>query len=77
MPELSHVHMDPEGPVPTVGDGLMLAELPAEALDTFIDVAGAGRGHQLAAIELITSKESSGAPDPRTAPSPRSRRSTR
>jgi Berberine and berberine like len=53
MPELSHVHMDPEGPVPTVGDGLMLAELPAEALDTFIDVAGAGGGHQLAAIELI------------------------
>jgi FAD binding domain-containing protein/berberine-like enzyme len=52
MPELSHVHMDPERPAPVVGDGLMLAELPVEALDTFIDVAGAGGGHQLAVIEL-------------------------
>ena len=52
MPELSHVHMDPEGPVPGVGDGLMLAELPAKALDTFVDVAGPEGGHQLAAIEL-------------------------
>ena len=52
VPELSHVHMDPEGPAPGVGDGLMLAGLPAEALDTFIDVAGARGGHQLAVIEL-------------------------
>jgi hypothetical protein len=52
MPELSHVHMDPERPAPVAGDGLMLAELPVEALDTFIDVAGAGGGHQLAVIEL-------------------------
>ena len=52
MPELSHVHMDPQRPVPVVGDGLMLAELPAASLETFIDVAGAGGGHQLAVIEL-------------------------
>jgi hypothetical protein len=31
MPALSHMHMDPEQPVPGVGDGLMLATLPSEA----------------------------------------------
>ena len=50
MPELSRVHMDPEQPVPGVGDGVMLAELPAEALAALIDVAG--EQQQLAAIEL-------------------------
>ena len=51
-PELSRVHMDPEQPVPGVGDGLTLAELPRDAIDTFIDVAGPRGGHQLASIEL-------------------------
>jgi hypothetical protein len=50
MPELSRVHMDPEQPVPGVGDGVMLAELPAEALDALIDVAG--EQQLLAVIEL-------------------------
>ena len=40
MPELSRVHMDPEQPVPAVGDGVTLTELPAEALAALIDVAG-------------------------------------
>src|SRR5262249_20220297 len=52
MPELSHVHMDPEGPAPAVGDALMLAELPVEALDTFVAVAGEDGGRQLAVLEL-------------------------
>ena len=30
------MHMDPEQPVPGVGDGLMLAELPAEAIDALM-----------------------------------------
>ena len=50
MPELSRVHMDPEQPVPGVGDGVMLAELPAEALAALIGVAG--EQQQLAVIEL-------------------------
>ena len=50
MPELSRVHMDPEQPVPGVGDGVTLAELPAEALAALIDVAG--EQQQLAVIEL-------------------------
>src|SRR5262249_32275599 len=48
MPELSRVHMDPEQPVPAFGDGLMLAQLPAEAVDSVVDVAGAA----VAVIEL-------------------------
>jgi hypothetical protein len=52
MPELSRVHMDAEQPVPAVGDGLMLAELPPEALDAFIDLAGAEGGRRLTVIEL-------------------------
>jgi hypothetical protein len=30
--ELSMLHMDPDGPVPGAGDGLLLADLPAEAV---------------------------------------------
>ena len=50
MPELSRVHMDPEQPVPGVGDGVMLAELPAEALAALIGVAG--EQQLLAVVEL-------------------------
>ena len=39
---LSHLHMDPEQPSAVVGDGLMLASLPAEAIETLVRVAGAG-----------------------------------
>jgi FAD/FMN-containing dehydrogenase len=52
MPELGRVHMDAAHPVPAVGDGLMLAELPPEALDAFIDVAGAEGSRGLTVIEL-------------------------
>jgi hypothetical protein len=52
MPELSRVHMDAEQPVPAVGDGLMLAELPPDALDAFIDIADGEAGRRLAVIEL-------------------------
>jgi hypothetical protein len=33
--ELSALHMDPDGPVPGNGDGLLLAELPADAVTAF------------------------------------------
>jgi len=36
---LGHVHLDPEQPTPSVGDGLMLARLTAEAIDTLVRVA--------------------------------------
>lgn len=41
---LSHLPMDPERPVPAVGDGMMLAELPEEAVGKLIRVASAGVG---------------------------------
>jgi FAD/FMN-containing dehydrogenase len=52
IPALLEVHMDPDRPVPAVGDGVMLAELTVEALATLIDVAGQGNGQQLATVEV-------------------------
>lgn len=52
MPELSHVHMDPEHPVPGGGDGLMLAELPPEAIDDWVEVAGAETKFPLLSVQL-------------------------
>jgi len=49
---LSHLHMDPEGPTAGSGDGLMLASLPAEAIDTIVRVAGPQAGTPLAVVEL-------------------------
>ena len=52
MPALSHMHMEPEQPVPAVGDGLMVDHLPANALDAFVEVAGAHARFPLVSIEL-------------------------
>jgi hypothetical protein len=49
---LSHLHMDPEQPVPGVGDGLLLASLPAEAIEKLVRVAGAAAGTPLLAVEV-------------------------
>ena len=51
MPALSHLHMDPEHPVPGVGDGIMLASLPHEAVTRLLGVAGPGTGSPLG-VEL-------------------------
>ena len=40
VPALSHLHMDPEQPVPGAGDGLMLDRLPGQAIDAFVGAAG-------------------------------------
>jgi hypothetical protein len=52
VPALSHMHMDPEQPVPAVGDGLMVDHLSADALDAFIEVAGPHAPFPLVSIEL-------------------------
>ena len=44
--------MDPEQPVPTLGDGLMVDHLPARALDAFVKVAGADADLPLLSVEL-------------------------
>jgi FAD/FMN-containing dehydrogenase len=52
MPALSHLHMDPEHPVPGIGRGTMLAELTAEAVDAMVQVAGPGSGSPLLSVEI-------------------------
>ena len=42
MPALSHIHMDPEQPVPGFSDGMLLGELPTTAaVDAIVAAAGA------------------------------------
>jgi len=52
MPALSHMHMDPEQPVPVAGDGLLVDHLTADALDAFVEVAGANARFPLLTVEL-------------------------
>ena len=49
---LSHIHMDPENPVPGIGDGMTLRELPDEAIDAWVGVAGVDSGSPLLLSEL-------------------------
>jgi FAD/FMN-containing dehydrogenase len=49
---LVHLHGDPEQPVPALGDGFLLRELTAEAVDALLDVAGPGSGSPLLSLEL-------------------------
>ena len=51
-PALSRLHMDPDGPVPGAGDGMVLDAVPAAAIDALIEVAGAGSGSPLLSVEL-------------------------
>jgi len=50
--ELSHIHLDPEDPVPGLGEGKTIRELPDEAIDAFVSVAGPGSGSPLLLSEL-------------------------
>jgi FAD binding domain-containing protein/berberine-like enzyme len=52
MPALSGVHMDPDHPAPNGGDGLMLAKLPADAVDEWVTVAGAETKFPLLSVQL-------------------------
>jgi FAD/FMN-containing dehydrogenase len=49
---LSELHMDPPEPVPGAGDGMLLSELPAEAVDAIVAVAGPGSGSPLLSVEI-------------------------
>ncbi|HEX6701835.1 MAG TPA: BBE domain-containing protein, partial [Gaiellaceae bacterium] len=51
-PALSHFHMDPEHPVPGAGDGMMLSDLPTEAIDRLIEAAGPESGSSLLSLEI-------------------------
>src|SRR5919199_75041 len=46
---LSHIHMDPEHPVPGIGDGMVLDELTPAAIEALVAIAGPGSGSPLLA----------------------------
>ena len=52
VPELLHVHMDPEQPAASLGDGLMLSRLPDQAIDALVNTAGANATFPLASVEV-------------------------
>jgi FAD/FMN-containing dehydrogenase len=49
---LSSVHMDPEHPVPGAGDGMLLSDVPEEAIDSLVAVAGVDSGSPLLSVEV-------------------------
>jgi len=49
---LNKLHMDPEQPVPCVGDGMLLGDFPEEAIDALVAAAGAGSGSPLLSVEV-------------------------
>jgi hypothetical protein len=49
---LSHIHMDPEKPVPGIGDGALVSELSDEAIDAWVGAAGPGSGSPLLLSEI-------------------------
>jgi hypothetical protein len=61
---LCHIHMDPENPVPGVGEGMTIRELPDEAIDAFAGLAGPGSGSPLLLSELRHLGGALGRPDP-------------
>ena len=52
VPALSHLHMDPEHPVPGAGDTRLLSDLPDEAIDSMLAAAGPGSGSALLSLEI-------------------------
>ncbi|HTZ85982.1 MAG TPA: FAD-binding protein [Solirubrobacteraceae bacterium] len=50
--QLSRIHMDPEHPVPALGHHKMIQQLPDEAIDAFVGVAGPEAGSPLLLAEL-------------------------
>jgi FAD/FMN-containing dehydrogenase len=49
---ISELHMDPPEPIPYTGDGMMLGDLPGEAIDRFVAAAGPGSGSTLVSAEI-------------------------
>ena len=52
MPAFSHLHMDPEQPVPGTGGGIMIDQLPSEAVDALAQTAGADAAFPLLSVEV-------------------------
>jgi FAD/FMN-containing dehydrogenase len=50
--ELLQLHMDPPGPTPGHGDGMMLKDLPAQAVRAFVDAVGPDADTALLSAEI-------------------------
>ena len=46
------LHMDPEQPVPGTGDGMLIDQLPAAAVDALVSVAGSEAAFPLVAVDV-------------------------
>jgi hypothetical protein len=64
LPDLSRLHMDPDHPVPAVGDGLMLDAMPPEGVDEFVRVAGPNSDSPLLSVEVRHLGDELGRPRP-------------
>jgi FAD/FMN-containing dehydrogenase len=49
---LGQLHMDPTQPVPAVGDGTLLVDLPSGAIDKLLELAGPGVESPLLSVEV-------------------------
>src|SRR6185312_11934085 len=65
MTDLHLLHMDPPGPVPGMGDGMLLETVDADALAALVEATGVGSGTALLSMEL---RHLGGALSPERAP---------
>ncbi|HEY2479912.1 MAG TPA: FAD-binding oxidoreductase [Solirubrobacterales bacterium] len=49
---IADLHMDPPGPARYAGSGMLLSELPSEAIDLLLGAIGPGSGSNLLSVEL-------------------------
>jgi hypothetical protein len=61
---LGALHMDPPEPVPGAGDGMLLGDLPAAAIDALVGTAGPGTDSPLVSIEVRHLLGAAGRSDP-------------
>jgi hypothetical protein len=61
---LGMIHMDPPDPTPARGDGMILDDLPAEAIDALLSIVGPGVDSPLLAVDLRHLGGEVGHPDP-------------
>ena len=52
MTDLGPLHLDPEQPMPRIGDGRLLTNLPAAAIDTLCAAGMPGPGSPIASVEI-------------------------
>jgi FAD binding domain/Berberine and berberine like len=61
---LGALHMDPPEPVPGAGDGMLLGDLPAAAIDALVGTAGPGTDSPLVSMEVRHLGGAAGRSDP-------------